>query len=54
MSNLQIYLTFGVPGLTILIVFGIVLDFLQFRALHAKFDEADAREAQRQAKLDIR
>ena len=55
MSNLQIYLWFGVPGMTALIVFGIVLDWIHYRVFIARFDASDAsfRERERQ-RLDIR
>jgi hypothetical protein len=54
MSNLQMYLAAGVPGLTILILIGILLDYIQFKELIARFDESAARHKQREAKLDIR
>jgi hypothetical protein len=54
MSYLQLYLTVGVPGLTILILFGILLDYIQFKRLIARFDESAAGHKQREAKLNIR
>jgi len=42
MSNLEIYLWFGVPGLTALIGVKILLDYLHYKALMARFDRLDA------------
>jgi hypothetical protein len=58
MTNLQIYLTVGVLGLTLLIVIGTLLDFLHHKALLGRFDQRDAMldalESRLEAQLDIR
>ena len=52
MSNLQIYLWIGVPGLTPLIVIKNLRDVWYYRAIMAKFDRMDVWFDRLESRLD--
>jgi hypothetical protein len=52
MSNVQIYTWIGVPALTVLIGIKILLDFLHYKAIMARFDRIDVWFDRVESRLD--